>query len=76
MTGAKQYRAILAHLKAGGKICGDTCKANKFFRTRRLPARIKEMRMVGHQIGDIWIVGETGTKIKQYFMIKEAGHGA
>lgn len=74
MTGEKQYRTILAHLKAGGKICGDTCEVPKFANCKRLPARICEMRKAGYSIGDVWIVGRTGTKIKQYAMLKEAGH--
>lgn len=76
MTGEKQYRLILDHLKAGGRMNGDTCKVPKFGMTRRLPARIKEMRIAGYVIGDIWVVGETGTKIKEYFMISEVKNGS
>lgn len=72
MGESKQYRLILAHLKAGGKIDRDTCEVPKFANCQRLPARICEMRKAGYSIGDIWVVGRTGTKIKQYSMLGES----
>lgn len=76
MSTNTQYRLILAHLKAGGHISRDTCEVAKFGFCQRLPARTGEMKDAGYQIGSIWIVGRTGTRIKQYFMQKETEDGA
>ena len=74
MTG-RQYKLILAHLRAGHSINRDQCEVPKFGNCQRLPARIREMVKEGHEFARIWVVGRTGTKIMQYSLQKESQNG-
>ena len=67
-----QNKAIVAALKAGKHLTDDS--AYELCGTRRLSARIKELRDLGYQIGDIWRDGTSrfGRQMhyKEYFLVE------
>ena len=71
MTG-RQYKLILAHLRAGHSINRDQCEVPKFGMCKRLAARIGEMKKDGIEIARVPVVGDSGTNITQYSLQKEA----
>jgi len=70
MTEATQTRAILAHLRQHRTI--TALEALDHHQCFRLAARIKDLRDEGHDIHTERVEVDTGKRIAEYTLIKEA----
>ena len=67
MKTESQNRAISNYLKGGGKLTG--LEALQKFGTMRLPARVHDLKVLGLDIVDEWVV-RNSKRVKQYYLAK------
>ena len=70
MKNVSQCRAILAHLREGKTITG--LEALNLFGCFRLPARIADLRKVGHVITRTLVKTAAGKRVAQYALVEQS----